>query len=363
MKHKVGLVGCGNISTTYLKNAALFNNFEFLAVADLEPERAKAKAEEFGLRALSVAELMHSDAELILNLTIPAAHAEIAQQALESGKHAYNEKPLAIELGDAQKMLELAKAKGLRLGCAPDTFLGAGLQTAREILDSGQLGQAVGASAAMITLGPEKWHPDPEFFFKRGAGPLFDMGPYYLTALVHLFGPLARVMASARRTFAERTVGRGAKAGQTISVETPTHISALLEFASGLSATLTVSFDGVRGDAPNIEVYGTGGALVVGDPNMFSNPLKQRFAGEGWNISDWQPIEITRPYAENSRGAGVADLFAGIDENRPHRASGELAYHVLEAMHNILQSAQDERWIPMQSSAPRPQPLPKAVNL
>lgn len=363
MKHKIGLVGCGNISTTYLKNAALFNNFEFLAVSDMDHERAKAKAEEFGVRAMTVTELMNSDAELILNLTIPAAHADIALQALEAGKHAYNEKPLAIEIADAKKMLELAQSKGLRVGCAPDTFLGAGLQTAREILDSGKLGQPIGASAAMIGLGPDKWHPDPDFFFKRGAGPLFDMGPYYLTALVHLFGPIARVMATARRTYTERTVGRGPKAGQKIAVETPTHISALLEFDSALTATLTVSFDAVRGDAPNIEVYATNGALVVGDPNMFSNPLKQRFAGEGWNVSDWQAVEISRPYADNSRGAGVADLLAGVDEKRPHRASGELAFHVLEAMHNILQSAQDERWIPMQSKVERPQALASETRL
>jgi predicted dehydrogenase len=304
-----------------------------------------------------VDDLFASDVDLILNLTIPAVHGELGLRALEAGKHLYNEKPLAVELSEARKMLELAQSKNLLVGCAPDTFLGAGWQTARELLDAGTIGQAVGASAAMIGVGPDKWHPDPDFFFKHGAGPLFDMGPYYLTALVSFFGLIKRVSSVAKMTYSQRTVMRGDKAGQTVKVETPTHISALLEFHSGLTATLTVSFDAVSGIAPNIEIYGSSGAMVVGDPNMFSNPLKYRSALEGWNTSDWQSVEFKRPYAENSRGLGVADMFAALAENRPHRASGALAYHVLETMHAVLQSAASEQWVSISSTVERPAPL------
>lgn len=352
--YTVGLLGCGNISTTYLKNAALFSNYRISVVADLDFSRAKAKAEEFGARALSVDELFASDVDLILNLTIPAVHGELGWRALEAGKHLYNEKPLAVELSEARKMLELAQAKNLLVGCAPDTFLGASWQTARELLDVGTIGQAVGASAAMIGVGPDKWHPDPEFFFKRGAGPLFDMGPYYLTAFVHLFGAIKRVSAVAKMTYAERKVMTGAKAGQKVTVETPTHISALLEFHSRITATLTVSFDAVAGTAPNIEIYGSSGAMVVGDPNMFSNPLKYRKALEGWNTGDWQSVELKRPYAENSRGLGIADMFAAIATGQPHRASGALAFHVLETMHAVLESAASEQWVSINSTVERP---------
>ena len=353
----VGLLGCGNISSTYLKNAALFDNYTITAVADIAPDRAKAKAEEFGVRALSVDELFASDVDLILNLTIPAVHGELGLRALAAGKHLYNEKPLAVELAEAQKMLELASSKGLLVGCAPDTFLGAGWQTARELLDAGAIGQAVGASALMAYPGPDKWHPDPDFFFKRGAGPLFDMGPYYLTVLVNFFGPVRRVSGLAKMSFAERLVFSGPKAGQAIRVETPTYISALLEFISGVSATLTVSFDTVAGMAPNIELYGTHGAMVVGDPNMFSNPLKYRQVNSQWHTGDWQEVELKRPYADNSRGLGIADMFAAIAEQRPHRASGALALHVLETMHAILQSAASESWVGIGSTVERPEQM------
>ncbi|MDX2006615.1 MAG: Gfo/Idh/MocA family oxidoreductase [Meiothermus sp.] len=354
----VGLLGCGNISSTYLKNAALFGNYQITAVADLDAERSRAKAEEFGTRALSVDELFASDVDLILNLTIPAVHGELGLRALEAGKHLYNEKPLAVELAEARRMLELAEAKGLRVGCAPDTFLGAGWQTARELLDAGTIGQAVGASALMAYTGPDKWHPDPDFFFKHGAGPLFDMGPYYLTALVNFFGPVRRVSATAKMTYAERSVISGPKAGQPIRVETPTHISALLEFASSQTATLTVSFDALAGMAPNIELYGTRGAMVVGDPNLFSNPLKYRTVNETWRAGEWQEVELRRPFAQNSRGLGVSDLFAAVAEKRPHRASGALALHVLETMHAVLQSARLERWVSIESGVERPELLP-----
>ncbi len=353
LKTRVGIIGCGNISGIYLKNLPSFANLEVVAVADLDLDRAKTKAEEFGvLRALSVEEMLDSDVDLIVNLTIPAAHSEVALKAIEAGKHVYNEKPLGIELEDARAMLELAAKKGLRVGCAPDTFLGAGLQTARAILDAGKIGMPVGAHAMFVSRGPEIWHPDPEFFFKRGAGPLFDMGPYYITALVHLFGAVKRVTANARVTHAVRTIGSGAKKGQQITVETPTHIAGILEFGSGLLATLTVSFDAVQGVAPNIEIMGSEGALLVNDPNMFTGSIQTRDTKY-----DWHNVPVTRAYSENSRGVGVADMMKAHSDSRAHRASGDLAFHALEVMHAVLSSAQESRVVSILSQPAQPAPL------
>jgi predicted dehydrogenase len=352
-KYKVGIVGCGNISGIYLKNLPSFENLEVTAVADLDLDRASAKAEEFGVaRALTVEEMLASDVDVIVNLTIPAAHGEIGLAALNAGKHVYNEKPLSIELEDARKMLELAKSKNLRVGCAPDTFLGAGLQTARAVLDAGTIGQPVGAHAMMVSTGPEAWHPDPEFFFKRGAGPLFDMGPYYITALVHLFGAVKRVTANARITHASRTVGSGPKKGQQITVETPTHIAGVLEFSAGMLATLTMSFDAMQGSAPNIEIMGSQGALLVNDPNMFTGVLQTRDSKY-----DWHDVPIMRPYSENTRGLGVADMMKAHSESRAHRASGELAFHALEVMHGVLTAAQESRFVDILSQPAQPAPL------
>ena len=352
-KSKVGIVGCGNISGIYLKNLPSFENLEVSAVADLDLDRAKTKAEEFGVpSALSVEEMLASDVDVIVNLTIPAAHGDIGLAALSAGKHVYNEKPLSIELEDARKMLELAKSKNLRVGCAPDTFLGAGLQTARAVLDAGTIGQPVGAHAMMVSMGPEAWHPDPEFFFKRGAGPLFDMGPYYITALVHLFGAVKRVTANARITHATRTVGSGSKKGQQISVQTPTHIAGILEFSAGMLATLTMSFDAMQGSAPNIEIMGSQGALLVNDPNMFTGVLQTRDSKY-----DWHDVPITRPYSENTRGLGVADMMKAFSESRAHRASGELAFHALEVMHGVLTAATESRFVDILSQPAQPAPL------
>jgi predicted dehydrogenase len=358
---KVGIIGCGNISGAYLTHAAMFEAFDVVAVADLDLDRAKARAQEFNIaRACSVDELLALDeVDLVINLTVPAAHGDLGLKALSAGKHVYNEKPLSIELAEAKAMLELARSNGLRVGCAPDTFLGAGLQTARAFVDSGSLGQPVGAHAMMVSNGPEKWHPDPEFFFKRGAGPLFDMGPYYITALVNFFGPIKRVSAFARATFAERTIGSGPKAGQKIKVETPTHIAAVLEFASGPLANLTMSFDAVGGTAPNIELYGSEGSLLVNDPNNFTGHLKTRHGKGPWGSGDWSDVPVTRPYSENSRGIGVADMIYAIEHNRPHRASGDLAYHALETMHSILQAADEGKAITLESTVERPAALPE----
>ncbi len=360
----IGIIGCGNISGIYLQNLPTFRDLNVLAVADLDLARAQAKAKEFNVpHALSVPELLsHPDIDAVLNITIPAAHAEVAMQALSNGKHVYNEKPLAVELSDAKAMLALAQSKNLRVGCAPDTFLGAGLQASRELLDQGKIGQAVHISGFMSYTGPDKWHPDPDFFFKHGAGPLFDMGPYYLTSFVMLFGSVKRVLASAKTTFAEREVGQGPKAGQKIKVETPTHIVSVLEFETGALGHLVTSFDMVPGTSPSIEVYGTQGAITVPDPNSFGGLggkaiTRWRDSSSDWSPESWHEEALTRPYQENSRGLGLADMLYAATENRPHRASGELAYHVLEIMHRTLESAREERFVDIESRVSRPELL------
>jgi predicted dehydrogenase len=356
----IGIIGCGNISGIYLKNLPAFRDLKVLAVADIDVERAKAKAQEFNVpHALSPDELLkHDDIDAVLNITIPAAHADVAMQALNAGKHVYNEKPLAVELKDAKAMLELARSKNLRVGCAPDTFLGAGLQASRELLDQGKVGQPVHISGFMSYTGPDKWHPDPDFFFKHGAGPLFDMGPYYLTTFAMLFGSVKRVLASAKTTFAEREVGSGPKQGQKIKVETPTHIVSVLEFESGALGNLITSFDMVPGTSPNIEVYGTEGAITVPDPNTFGGlagkDVMRWRDNTGWGPESWHEETLTRPYNENARGLGLADMLYAAQENRPHRASGELAYHVLEIMHRTLESARENRPVNIESRVERP---------
>jgi predicted dehydrogenase len=346
---KIALIGCGNISDTYLQNAPRLG-LEVAYVADLDSAKAEQKAQQYGLQALPLEAVYDSDAGAILNLTIPAAHGEIALRSLEAGKHIYNEKPLALSLEDASAMLALGKQKNLRIGCAPDTFLGAGLQTARAFLESGGIGQPVGASLHMIGTGPDTWHPNPSFFFEPGAGPLFDMGPYYITAMVHLFGAVQCVTAFGKKTRSQRQD----KHGKLFEVHVPTHISAVLEHASGVLVTLTVSFDAVCGTNQNIEIYGAQGALVVNDPNNFSGDLRYSDGRGQWGHGNWHTLSINRPYAENSRGIGLKDMIVGIAENRPHRASGELAFHVLETMHAILKAANSGQAVMLESNPDQP---------
>ena len=356
---KIAIIGCGNISSIYLENAALFKSFEIAYVSDLDFSRAEAQAAKYGVNALPLEDVFSSDADAILNLTIPAAHGEIALKALEAAKHIYNEKPLATFLEEAEQMLTIAKAKNLRIGCAPDTFLGAGLQTARAFLDAGGIGQPVGASLHMVATGPDMWHPNPSFFYQAGAGPLFDMGPYYITAMVHLFGAVKRVSAFAAQTRSTRAD----KAGNTFAVHVPTHVTALLEHQGGVLVTLTISFDAVKGTNKNIEIYGSKGALVVNDPNNFSGALKYSDGLGEWGNGNWHDLSIDRPYAENSRGVGLADMAQAILENRPHRASGELAFHVLEVMHSILKASESGTAIKIESNPERPALLEMNIDL
>lgn len=355
-KLKVGIIGTGNISSIYLQNGSKFEAAEVVACADLDVERAIARASEYGIRGCTVEELLNDpEIDMVINLTIPQAHASVCLQALEAGKHVYVEKPLSVTLEEGRSIMELAANKGLRVGCAPDTFLGGGLQTAVKVIADGWIGTPVSATAFMMSGGHETWHPDPAFYYQKGGGPMFDMGPYYLTALVALLGPIARVSGSARISYPERTITSAPKYGQTINVEVPTHVAGLLEFAEGPIGTLVTSFD-VKGgsDLPWIEIHGSRGTIQVPDPNTFGGSVRVRKAGS----KEWFDIPPVFPNTENSRGIGAADMAKAILTDREHRASGQLAFHVLEAMVGIhLAAASGERYV-MSSVCSKPAPLP-----
>jgi len=358
-KAKVGIVGCGNISGIYFKSGQVFDILDIVGCADLLPERAKAKAEEFGCKAYKSADALLADpeVEIVMNLTIPIAHAEVALKAIEAGKSVHNEKPLAITRADGKKMLEMAKAKGVRVGCAPDTFLGAGIQTCVKLIDDGWIGEPVAATAFMMSHGHEGWHPDPEFYYKPGGGPMFDMGPYYLTALVALLGPMRRITGSTRITFPERTIGSEPKRGQVIKVDVPTHIAGVMDFANGAVGTIIQTFDVWGANLPCIEVHGTEGSMSVPDPNGFGGPVKLKRMG-----GSWTEVPLSHGYAENSRGIGVADMAYGLRSGRKHRASGELAYHVLDIMHAFHDASDQGKHMMLESTCERPAPLPLGLR-
>nr|WSX73415.1 Gfo/Idh/MocA family oxidoreductase [Streptomyces sp. NBC_00899]WSX80519.1 Gfo/Idh/MocA family oxidoreductase [Streptomyces sp. NBC_00899] len=349
----IALIGAGVISTQYLTALSTFPDVRVLAVADLDVERARAAADTYGVPAAGdvASVLAIPEVEIVVNLTIPAAHAEVAGAALQAGKHVYGEKPLALAPDDGAKILAEAQAAGLRVGSAPDTFLGAGLQSAARALSSGAIGEPVAVTAVTQGPGPESWHPNPEFLFQYGAGPLFDIGPYYLTALVALLGPVSRVSATARRARAERVIGSGPKAGTSFAVEVPTHVQALLDFASGPSASATFSFDSAV-SRRMIEITGTEGTLSLPDPNTFEGPLQVRAFGE----EEWRDLPVTGSVA--GRGMGVLDMARAVRGGDEHRASGELAQHVLELMSTITESAERHSVLPLESGAPAVPVLP-----
>ncbi|WP_405578924.1 Gfo/Idh/MocA family protein [Streptomyces sp. NBC_01190] len=349
----VALIGAGVISTQYLTALSTFPDVRVLAVGDLDIERARTAAREYGVPVAgdTASVLALPEVEIVVNLTIPAAHAEVATAALRAGKHVYGEKPLALAPSDGAKILAEAQSRGLRVGSAPDTFLGAGLQSAARALAAGAIGQPVSVTAVTQGPGPEGWHPSPEFLYQYGAGPLFDIGPYYLTALVSLLGPVTRVAATARQARAERVIGSGPKAGTAFTVEVPTHVSALLDFASGPSASATFSFDS---SVPRrmIEITGTEGTLSLPDPNTFGGPLRIRAFGE----EEWRELPVTGTTA--GRGIGVLDMARSIRGGTPHRASGELAQHVLELMSTVTDCAEHHTFADLEPRAPQIPLLP-----
>lgn len=352
---KVGLIGCGNISGAYLKNGSAFRQMSICACADMRPEAAAARAAEFGIEAMSVDDLL-ADARLdtVLNLTTPAAHVSINLRALEAGKNVYCEKPFGLDRDGARKVIQLAAKKKLRVGCAPDTFLGGGHQSCRKLIDDGLIGRVVSGTAFMLCHGHESWHPAPAFYYLKGGGPLFDMGPYYITALVNLLGPVKQVAAFSNRS-TELRHGSKVNVGKTFPVEIDTHVAALLQFASGAVITLITSFDVWKhSKLQDIELHGTEGSLHVPDPNTFNGDI--RFFKAGLS-ADWAPADNAFIYNDNMRGIGLADMAAGIAANRPHRASGDLAFHVLDVMCAICESATRHTAVGVASTCERPAPL------
>ncbi|CAM3044499.1 Gfo/Idh/MocA family oxidoreductase [Paenibacillus sediminis] len=357
-KVKVGIIGCGNISAIYFQNIKSYPVLELAACADIDLSRAQARAAEFNVdKAYTVEELLADpEIEIVINLTIPKAHAEISLKALEAGKHVYVEKPLAVTREDGLAVLQLAQAKGLRVAGAPETFMGGGIQTCLNLIEEGVIGTPIAASGFMLSGGPEGWHPDPAFFYQVGGGPMFDMGPYYITALVTLLGPIRKVSGMTKISYPERLITSEPKAGTRVPVEIPTHIAGLLQFESGVIGTLVTSFDTKAGsDLPNIEIYGSEGTLRVPDPNNFGGEVLLRKAGE-W---EWKSIPLTRGFTNNNRGIGVADLAWAIQKDRNHRANGETAYHVLEAMHGLHDAANADAAYVMKSTCSRSLPMPE----
>jgi predicted dehydrogenase len=350
------VIGCGKISGIYLENGATFDDVEIVACSDLVLERAEAQAQAYGVpKACSPEELLaDEEVEIVLNLTVPVVHAEVSLAALEAGKHVYTEKPLAVNLDAGRRMLEVAAERDLRIGCAPDTFLGGGLQTCRKIMDEGIIGEPVAVSALMLSHGPEDWHPNPDFYFQPGAGPMFDMGPYYLTALATLMGPVRRVAGSARITFPERTITSEPLAGTTITVNTPTHIAGVMDFESGAVGTLVTTFDVWAESQARIDLYGTEGTLSLPDPNFADGPVRLWRSDAG----AWKDVPLTHAYTGNTRGIGLADMAQALRSGRKHRASGELGIHVLEVIHAFLDSSERGEHVTVSSSFERPEPLP-----
>lgn len=352
----IGIIGCGVISSIYMKNITEFDHLSLLACADLDQEKARSQAEKYGIpKACTVEELLADpEIDLVINLTLPKVHAKVALQILEAGKHVYGEKPLAISLDEAQHVLDKANEKGLLVGNAPDTFLGAGIQTALQLIEKDEIGVPIGASAFVIGRGHEHWHPNPSFYYEEGGGPMFDMGPYYLTALIALLGPINRLSGTARISYPERTILSEPHAGDKITVATPTHISGTIDFASGAIGTLTTSFDAFGGSSlPPIEIYGSEGTLLVPDPNDFAGAVRLRKKDE----KEFTDIPLLPNFQDNSRGVGVADMAHAILNGDAHRASGNLAFHVLEAMHGFHDSSEKGIFYEMKSTCEKPAPF------
>ena len=355
---RIGIVGCGNISAAYLRTAQTFGILEVSGCADVLPERAAARAAEFGVPAAPSVDDLLADPEvrIIVNLTTPQAHTQVSLAAIAAGKHVYTEKPLAVTRADGRRILEAARERGVRVGCAPGTFLGGGLQTCRQLIDQGAIGRPVACAAFMMSHGHEAWHPDPAYYYEGGAGPMFDMGPYYLTALVTLLGPVRRISGAAGIQIPERTITSKPHYGEVIVVETPDHVAGTLEFESGAIGTLITTFATWYSGLPRIEVYGTEGTLSCPDPNSLTGPVYLCEAGQ----REWTEIPLTHGHADrqNLWGIGVADMAHALRANRPHRATGEQGYHVLDTMQGFLESASRGEYYCVESAFSRPIPLP-----
>ena len=371
-KVTIGIIGCGNISDAYFKGAARSSYVQVKACADLRLEAAQAKATLHGVQAMSIdALLADPEISIVVNLTVPMAHAAVSQQILNAGKHPYSEKPLAANFSEAAATMALAKAKSLRVGCAPDTFFGASHQACRRAIDAGAIGKPIGGSVVVMSHGMESWHPNPEFFFKVGGGPILDIGPYYITQLVNLLGPVRRVAGIATIGNATRTVTSEPLNGSIIDVEVPTTVNGVLDFANGANINLSASWDVWKHNRTSpIEIYGTEGSLLGVDPNFFGNtPRVCKPNG------DWQDVDISaHPFGianremrngsmqADYRMVGLVDMALAIQDNRPHRASGELAMHVLEVLEAFEASSRSGQFVTIQTTCQRPAPVPLGLD-
>ena len=372
---KVGVIGCGNIADIYFHNAKIFfNNFEIIACADLNPKASKKYSEKYGITNLSVEELLsNEDIQLVINLTIPNAHFEVSKSILNSGKHSYSEKPISIEFDEGKELLNLAKSKNLYVGSAPDTFLGAGIQKSKQVIEDGTIGEILLGSISMGVAGHEIWHPNPDFYYKYGGGPILDMGPYYFSALVNLLGPVKSVYSQSRTVYSQREIGSGERKGEKIAVDIPTTLISQIEFSNGALIDSFFSFDVYKHNKSHIELFGTKGAINVPDPNMFGGEIK--ICDE--KKSDWKTIKTDDmnlgrlntnrtggekndkanedPTSANFRGIGVCEMIDSIKENKVNRCSGELSLHVLEIMQSILKSAKINEKVNLESVTNIPQ--------
>ena len=375
----VGIIGIGDISDVYIKNLKKYKMVEIVACASRGLDKAQKKAGQFQIpKAYASGFDLIADPEIdiILNLTTPAAHFELNKAALLAGKHVYTEKPLAATFAEAKILIDLADDRGLYLGSAPDTFLGSRLQTCRELIDSGTIGDVVGAGAFVVSHGHEWFHPNPDFFYQVGGGPLLDIGPYYMTALLSLLGPIKTCAGMARKTFDRRVIESQPRQGEEIPVEVDTHITGTFEFASGAIATIMASFDVWDSELPRLEIYGTKGTICLRDIDPVDGP--NLFGGEVWlrtrenyrwvglprrhDLPDWTIVSSDRPFnetshRENSRGIGLIDMAYAISNQRPERASGLMALHQIEAMEGLLLSAHEKRYYTMKTTFARPVPL------
>ena len=372
---RIGLIGTGRISDVYLKNCAAFGGLEIVACGSLNMEESRAKAAEFGVPRVAEPDEIITNPEIdaILNLTIPAAHADVSIAALEAGKHVYSEKPFVTDLADGRRVLELARDKGLTVGNAPDTFLGGRWQTVRKLLDQGTIGAPTGVAAFVPTHGVERHHPNPDFYYAKGGGPLLDLGPYYLTAMVFLLGPIRQVSAMGKKTFAARMLENGPRNGEMMPVEEDTHSLNLIAFENGVIGEMMVSFDVWESETPRFETYGEDGTICIPDPdpgdgaNIFQGPVWYRTRAEArWTMrprpkapAEWCVAENIHGFNYDARGLGLLEMADAVAKGRTPRASGALAYHVTEAMEAMLTSTREARFVDVASTCVRPELLPE----
>ena len=358
---RVGIIGCGNISTAYLQLASMFKGYDIVAVADINMDNARARAAEFDVRAQTVDDLLAAaDVDLVINLTIPAAHVDVSRAILKAGKHVYSEKPFVLSLAEAQELGDIAKAEGVRIGSAPDTFMGGSHQLARNLIDAGAIGKVTSGTAVVMSSGMEDWHPNPDFFFQKGGGPILDLGPYYICNLVQLLGPVQKVTSFTGMASDTRTIQNGPRNGETVPVETPTTIHSVLSFESGAIITLLASWDVWASNHPIMELYGSEGTMGVPDPNFFGGILTvTERSGDPVEKSWDHPFSVPNfeETQANYRGAALADMALAIAEGRPHRCNDEFATHVVEVMTAILEAGETGTVMTMTTTCSKPDVL------